>query len=392
MLKRSLSLLLCAVMFAGTLAFAGCGKKPFTTTASEEDIAKLNSLYAGKTAFFGEMHDHSDSGGRSDGKVALKDWPTQVMQPKDIDFAVIVDHRQSLHMRLPEWDSTKFVGGTEPASYMTDEHVKSDSVHYNVILDDPDKQDALFQSLPEYKYGPDSKVPNLNTIRYPDISIERLREVAAKTLEMGGFFVHVHPLFLSYMQSDIVTDYWMGDYTGFEIYTAGSKNYLPSWPSNQKAYKTWVELLNLGKKLYATCGSDSHRESNVNTLSTFYAESTDSKILLNLMRAGNFTAGPVGIRMAVGDTCTGGETDFTGKRLVVSVGDFHSQAYQADHQYRLNVYNEKGLVFSQDLTGTDTVYYAIDTTNCEYYRAEVYDVTGDYAFSVGNPIWNTKSN
>ena len=390
MLRKCLSVLLCAVMLAGTVAFAGCGKKPLVTTASEEDIAKLDSLYAGKTAFFGEMHDHSDSGGRSDGKTPLKNWPTLVFLTKDIDFAVIADHKQSQHMRLPEWDKTRYVGATEAASTLSDSHLTQNSVHYNLIVNDPDKLDALVASFPEYNAHPDTENPGQQTFNYPTISIEKLREIAAKTLEVGGFFVHVHPMFPSYMKSDVATDYWMGDYTGFEIYTSSRLNYLPSRPENKAAYDMWVELLNLGKKLYATCGSDSHRTSQVNSLSTFYAESTDSDVLVNLMRAGNFTAGPVGIRMAVGDTCTGGETDFTGKRLVVSVGDFHQKAYIANHQYRLNVYNEKGLVFSQDLTGTDTVYYAIDTTNCEYYRAEVYDVTGGYAFSVGNPIWNTK--
>ena len=358
----------------------------------DADVAGLDSLYAGKTAYYGEMHDHSNSGGRSDGKELLSIWPTEIMPEVGMDFAVIVDHKQSEHMRLPEWDNQKFVGGTEAGVVLTDEHLIQRAMHYNLIMGDPDKQDALIQFFPAYKFRPDPDHPGINTFSYGQRTIEALREIAAKTREMGGFFVHAHPLFPSFMRTEEKTDYWMGDYTGFEIYTSSYRDFLPSLEYCKAAYDIWVDLLNMGKKFYATCGSDSHRRSNSRSLATFYAKSTDSKVLLELMRSGNFTAGPIGIRMAVGDTCMGGETDFAGKRLVVSAGDFHTKVYEADHSYRLNVYNEKGLVLSRELTGTDTVYCAIETENCMYYRAEVYDVTGDYAVSVGNPVWNIKNN
>ena len=84
----------------------------------------------------------------------------------------------------------------------------------------------------------------------------------------------------------------------------------------------------------------------------------------------------------------GSHTDFTGKRLVVSVDDFQSQEYHADHQYRLDVYNEEGLVFSEEFDASQAAYFAIDARDCMYYRAEVYDVTEDYIVALGNPIWN----
>ena len=28
--------------------------------------------------------------------------------------------------------------------------------------------------------------------------------------------------------------------------------------------------------------------------------------------------------------------------------------------------------------------------DCQYYRANIHDVTDDYIFAVGNPIWNKK--
>ena len=182
----------------------------------------------------------------------------------------------------------------------------------------------------------------------------------------------------------------MGDYTGFEVYTGTSHSFTMAYERNMDAYNMWVKLLNLGKIVFATCGSDNHRYSDVNTLSVIYATERKADAWLEKIRAGNFTAGPVGIRMAIGDTCTGGQTDFAGKRLVIGVDDFHPQAVKADHQYRIDVYNENGLVFSQEFNNKEKAYFAIDTEECKYYRAVVYDVTEDYIYAVGNPIWNKK--
>ena len=87
---------------------------------------------------------------------------------------------------------------------------------------------------------------------------------------------------------------------------------------------------------------------------------------------------------------TGGQTDFTGKRLVICVDEFHPQAIKEDHQYRLDVYNENGLVFSEEFDSAEAAYFAIEAEDCKYYRADVYDVTEGYIFAVGNPIWNEK--
>ena len=92
--------------------------------------------------------------------------------------------------------------------------------------------------------------------------------------------------------------------------------------------------------------------------------------------------------MAVGDTCTGGETAFSDKRRVVSVGDFHSQMPKGE--YEIVVHNEKGEVFREKLDTTKTQYFAIDAEACQYYRAEVYSITEEKIVAVGNPIWNTE--
>ena len=395
-MKKRLSLILVMLLL---LSMCACGRKndaaptepKRNTTATEADIATLDALYKDQEAYHGDMHNHSNSGGRSDGKVPLINWPELVMQPKDMDFAAIVDHKQTSHMRGDDWDDTLYLGGSELGTTMLDEHLTQGGMHYNMIFTDPDKMEELLLENEEFNLHEDTeRNPGFNTFKYAKFEISRFREIVTQIREKGGFFVMVHPLYDSYLKSSETLDYWMGDYTGFEVYTGTSKGYTMAYERNMDAYNMWIKMLNLGKIVFATCGSDNHRYSDVNTFSTIYAAERKADAWLNQIRVGNFTAGPVGIRMAMGDTCTGGQTDFTGKRLVISVADWHSQARKQDHIYRLEVYDENGKIFEQELTGTDPQYFAIDAADCKYYRAIVYDVTEEYIFAVGNPIWNKK--
>ena len=392
-MKKVISLTLVVLT---VLSLYACGKEEaqepkFDATATEADIALLESFYEGRQAYFGDMHNHSDSGGRSDGHVKLADWPTQVMDPLQMDFAVIVDHKQSEHMRLPEWDDTRFVGGSEAGTEIVNPLMEQGNMHYNMIFTDPDKLDEYVKSNPEYNYRLDlERDTGWYCFSYPTFAPDRFRERMQQIFDLGGFYVQVHPLFSSYIKSEDPLDYWYGDYTGFEIFTSGSKNYTTDHEAMIKAKNTWVAMLDLGKIVFATCGSDDHRDSSAVSLSALYSSEKHADAYIELMRKGDFTAGPVGIRMAMGDVCTGGQTDFEGKRLVISVADWHPQAIQADSRYRLDIYNDKGLVGSVDLNGTEPAYFAIDAEDCRYYRVEVWDVTNNYWHAVGNPIWNTK--
>lgn len=409
-MKRILTFTLAMLMLLGLCACSkeeAPAKKPaepkFEAAATDADIAVLDGLYAGRKAYFGDMHNHSDSYGRSDGHVKLADWPTEVMEPIQMDFAVLVDHKQSEHMRLPEWDDTLFVGGSEAGTTIEGPQYEQGNMHYNMIFTDPDKLDQYVKSHSEYNYRVDresefaDRHPALKDGRtewycfsYPTFAPERFRERMAEIYALGGFYVQVHPLFNNYIKSEDPLGYWYADYSGFEVYTSGSKDYTPAHEAMIKAKATWVAMLDAGKIVFATSGSDDHRNSSAASLSALYSAEKHGDAYLQMMRKGDFTAGPVGIRMAMGDVCTGGQTDFEGKRLVISVADWHPQARQEESQYRLDIYNEKGLVGSIDLNGTDPVYFALDAEDCRYYRAEVWDVTNDYWFAVGNPIWNSK--
>ena len=376
--------------------FVACGKAkdatPTTepklnTTATDADILQLEELYKDRVAYHGEMHDHSDSGGRSDGHTELKLWTSVVLPEVDADFAVIADHKQTSHMRLPEWKAELYVGATELATTILDEHLKKGSMHYNIIHTDPDKIEEILATYPEFKLREDvEENPGYNTFAYAKFSGEDFRKVVQTITDKGGFFVQVHPCGASYDKGDNPLDFWYGDYTGFEVLAGWYYKDLKD-ERNIKAYNMWVGMLNLGKKVYACAGSDSHRKSLASSLTTIYSSQKHAAGYLERMRAGDFTAGPVGIRMSVGDTCTGGETAFSGKRLVVSVGDFHSQMPKGE--YEVVVYNENGEIFREKLDTTQVQYFAIDTEACLYYRADVYSVTEGKIVAVGNPIFNT---
>lgn len=392
-MKKLFAILLIIVMLLGLCACGATTAPEQTTepkmdvTATDADIAKLDGLYTDRQAYHGELHDHADTGGWSDGNNTLEEWKAEMAYVKDMDFAVIADHKQVLHMYLDEWDDTLFIGGTEAGTSIGGTSATQNAVHYNMLFADPQSFEATLVAFPtKYQYYC-TETNHSNRYYYANFSYEEFCQVAQKVLDNGGFFTHVHPKGDSYMISDNPEDYVFADYMGLEVLCGWYGNM--SAQNNQEAYQLWTDLLALGRRIYATSGSDSHRLSNTVSLATIYSHEKNARAYLDYVRAGNFTAGPAGIRMAIGDTQMGGECSFEGQRLVVSVGDFHSKASNPEHTYRVDLYDDQGLVFSQELTGGDTQYFAIDAdASAKFYRAEVYDVTEGYQFALGNPIWN----
>ena len=214
--------------------------------ATQKDADLLKSLYAGRKPYFGELHDHADTGGTSDGKLPLEGWK-KALKELEMDFATIVDHKQVRHMYLPEWDSSIFIGGTEPGTKIMDDQIENSIIHYNMLFARPEQLEALLEAFPEFKFegGPEGH------FGYPGFTRARFTELVNKVTELGGFFVHPHPT--SKMKSDNPLDYWFRDETGLEVlYTfyqaPGSER---CWQN----FRLWKDLLALGKKVYATAGS-----------------------------------------------------------------------------------------------------------------------------------------
>lgn len=388
-MKRGFLILLAVSL---TLALSACGNSDAVETtampdykASQTDIDALESLYAGRTPFYGEMHDHSNSGGRSDGRIALSVWKN-TMQGLGMDFATIVDHKQVRHMVLPEWDETMFIGGTEAATWVTDLPLEKNSFHYNMIFTDPN---ALLEVLQAHDFGFTGTMLEGEFPTYPHFSRAQLEALVQTVREKGGMFVHVHPKHEGYLTSDNPLDYWYGDWTGIEVVNTYRSD--RNGPNTQNNYQLWVDLLALGKKVWATSGNDEHSMPVDKALCAVYAEERLATSYFSHIRVGDFTCGPVGIRMCVGDTVTGNECDFTGKRLVLSVGDFHSSVANPYHTYKVDLIDDTGIVFSQEISCEQTAYFALDAEDVKFYRVEVWDLNTHSRIAIGNPIWNTNA-
>ena len=398
-MKKILSLIL---VFATILCLCACGSQPLlggdsadaqkiSYDATDADIAYLEELYSGRTAYHGELHDHSDSGGRSDGKQTLSIWKS-LMIGLEIDFATIVDHKQVRHMYLDEWDTSMFIGGTEAATWIQNPYsvttVDGNQMHYNMIFATPEPLLEIFEEFPEFNFtGGDPLEAEFPY--YPHFTRERLMELVKAVQEKGGFFAHVHPKHSSYMDSDNPLDYWYGDETGLEVINTGRSD--RNGPNTQNNYKLWRNLLTMGKKVWATAGNDEHNTPSDKGLSTIYATEKAAQAYVDRLRVGDFAACPVGVRMCIGDSLMGSTTDsFIGKRVVISVGDFHKSVYDEKHTYRIDVYGNEDVIFSKEISCAETSYIAFDAGDCRFYRAEIYDVTKNSRIAIGNPIWSAE--
>lgn len=367
--------------------------KPTELPATEQDAQSLEALFTGTTAYHGELHNHAKTGGRSDGNYTLEEWVAH-MEEKRIDFATIVDHRQSIHMYLDAWDDACFIGGSEPAvPALQESNATQKSLHYNMVFADAAKFEEHLQNIPEFKYTP-AEDGNGGFYSYVSFSVSRMKEMVQSVLDHGGFFVHVHPLFDSYLISEDPLDYWFGDKTGFEIATTEGGSNTMAQKDCVEAYEVWNELLRLNKRVFATIGDDNHKLSDLSSMTTIYASEKTAQTFLDHAREGDMTAGPVGIRMSMGDTITGGIADFEGGRLVLAVGDIHEGFYneeeRAGHTYGIELYDDGGILFATEIDPTQTTYFAIDTDASRmYYRAVVVDLTTGARIAVGNPIFNS---
>ncbi len=341
------------------------------------NFEKLSSLYEGCSVYHGEMHDHSNSGGTSDGKRTLAYW-VERMQALEMDFAAILDHRQIRHMYQPEWEDGLFVAGTEPGTSIVDSNATVKDMHYLILV--PHREDVakILEAFPEYEFTGGIE----GHFIYPTFTRERFCELIDTIKAHGGFFVHPHPTLI--MQADDPCEYWFRDETGIEVFYRHMNSEFTA-----KNYQLWTDLLKAGKRVWACAACDEHCEPSLGALTTIYAEEKSSASYLSHLRRGDFTCGPVGIRMCVGETVTGCKCSFEDQELIVVVGDFHSSVRYDEHQYRIDIIAEEKVVCSQAVSCFETATITLPAADVHYYRAEVIDETQNLRIAIGNPIWNT---
>lgn len=345
------------------------------------DVDHLNQCYENRRPYYGQLHDHSASGGRSDGHCTLTEWK-EGLAALSMDFATIVDHRQVRHMYLPEWDKSIFIGGTEPGTVIRDSKAQEGVLHYNMIFAEPGPLEELLEEFTEYEFTGGWE----GTFRYSRFNTDRFGELIDAIREKGGFFVHPHPKQL--MVSEDPLDYWFRDETGLEVFYTFHEEL--GGKQTQDNYQLWTDLLALGKRVWATAGNDEHRAPSVKAMTTIFSPEKHSRGYIACLRKGDFVCGGVGIRMCIGDTTMGGKCAFAGQRLVFSVGDFHKSLVKPGHTYRAELIDDTGVIFSSPIDPGETAYFAMDADSSRrFYRVEVFDTTEDLRIAIGNPIWNT---
>ena len=343
---------------------------------SQKEKETLEELYRGRSVFHGELHDHSASGGTSDGSCPLSEWPDK-LRALNMDFAAILDHRQVRHMYEPAWEDGLFIPGTEPGTSITDSKAENRSMHYNILLPERDELAKLLEEFPEYEFTGGIE----GHFVYPRFTTERFGELIDAVKAHGGFFVHPHPK--QVMQSADPTDYWFRDSTGIEVFYIGMDT-----EETRANYRLYTDLLAAGKRIYATAGCDLHAEPHDTALTTLYAEAHSAKAYLPHLAAGDFTAGAAGIRMCVGETRMGGTCAFEGQKLVAAIGDFHGSVLLQGHGFRADVIDENGVVTSIPVDPEGMTWLSLDAEGHAFLRVEVFDTARELRIAVGNPVWN----
>ena len=234
---------------------------------------------------------------------------------------------------------------------------------------------------------------------YLDTTPESFLEIINSTLDKGGYFVIPHPLQTDPEQIEITDpefdplDYYHRDFIGYEVLYAYYNNEEKQGKVYDDNYYLYTQLLALDKRVYVSAASDRHGLPTNYGLSTVYSDQALDTSYIEQLRQGNYTAGPVGVRMILGDTRMGGTGTFEGQRLVISVGDFHKDFQKADHTYRVDVHTDAGVVYSQTVDPTQTTYIALDVdASAKFYRVEIHDEQLSQYYTLlamGNPIWNS---
>ena len=410
-MKKLICLLLSLVLVLGLFACSGNGsegngsegngegtgneggnKTPAADyTATEEEKAALEKLYEGLQVHHGQLHDHSQSGRRSDGKATLQEWKDN-MPSVGMEYAALLDHRQTDHMYHEDWSHELFISGTEAMTYISDRDAKYNKYHYNMIFNDvKDMEAVLSNHMRTYMFVD-------GVFDYNPMSSTEFTQIIQEVLASGGYFVIPHPYTTAidsapeghegYWYSEDPLEYYFCDGIGYEVFYHISDNEKARDELTALHYELYTGLLAAGKKVYASAGSDVHGLPTDRGLSTVYSSQKLDTAYIEQLRKGNYTAGPVGVRMSIGETTMGGTGDFNGKRIVVSVGDFHKN--YAGGKYQLKLFSDKGEVATVDLASTDTAYFAFDADeSAKFYRVEIHDTTREYTLlAMGNPIWN----
>lgn len=347
------------------------------------DFSELDAYYEGCRAYYGDQHVHTKCGGTSDGQTPMSEWVAK-MDELGLDFAIVVDHRQMRGYFLPEWSEERFVMGTEPGSSITNpsgKHCIRSAFHYNMVFPHKYALAMVLANFPEFNFKGDELTGKFG---YPNFTKERMYELCAYLRSIGGMLVHAHPKLL--MGSDDPLDYYFGEHSYLEVIVSYYSSH-----ASVRSYDTWVEILNQGKHMFASGGSDTHSAVTNVCPSTFYTTERHHTRFVERMYNGDYAVGGVGVKMFIDGHPMGSEIAYKdGMKLTLRVGDFYHATFQENTAYELEIITDKGVAYSSIFNGKLPQEISLEVQKRNYYRVVVKDVNHRYRVCVSNPIWLDK--
>lgn len=345
---------------------------------SEEALRWLDCLYSDRSARFGDMHVHTNSGGKSDGKTPLAEFVRQI-KALGLDFAAVVDHKQIRHALLPEWDDELLICGTEPGARIVEEGraKRSQVLHYTLIFRRPTDFYRLMEAFPEYNYtgGTDGYCG------YPSFTPERFREVIDFVYHLGGTVAHAHPK--QQMASDDPLHYYFGDRMPLETVLGHAEAY-----STVQNVRLWETLLKMGKRVHTRGDSDTHQQAKNCAITTAYTLHRRACEVLDAVRSGDCTAGCIGIQTAIDCVRMGSHLPWhEGQKLAIRVKDYYRPGMKENTVYCLKVFTDRGLAYASEFDGTQPQVLVLPVEKRAYYRVEVTNESDGAYVAVSNPIW-----
>ena len=340
------------------------------------DFSVLDNLYAGRKAYYGDYHVHSNSGGTSDGKTTPEEW-LQAMKELKMDFVGLMDHRQVRHQYLDCFDPELFLYGSEPAGLWNEPNLV---FHYLMIFQDRGGLERVLEKFPDVFQFEGGVEGHFSYIR---VDRDRFMEMKDAVLAEGGAFVHPHPK--QCMESDRLDDFDFGDGTAMEIvYTITYPEQLN--PHTQDNYRLWMDMLAAGKKMVNTSTSDAHGGPTNSGVNTVYSAEKKGSAYVKKLREGDLNSGYVGIKMTLSGHPVGATADYVpGMQLQIKIDDAHPLLFDPDEPHRVDVITDQGLAYSAPLTKNFAL--ALQAQPRKFYRVEVIREKDGSPAAIGNPIW-----
>ena len=344
--------------------------------AVESDFAALDALYAGRKAYYGDFHAHSNSGGTSDGHTAPEEW-LKAMKELHMDFIGLMDHRQVRHMYLDSFDPEYFLYGTEPAGLWNDPQL---DCHYLMIFQERGALERVLQAFPaefEFEGGVEGH------FKYIRMDRSRFDAIRDAVLREGGAFVNAHPM--QQIKSDDLRDFDFGPGTALEtIYACAYPELLN--PHTIENYRLWLDMLASGRKMINTSTADDHGAPTNAGVNTVYSAEKNGPAYVRQLIKGDLNAGFVGIKMCIDEHPVGSTAAYReGMTLQVKVDDVHPLLFDPAEKWRVDIHTDEGLAYSAPLKQHFAA--AIPVKRRKFYRAEVIRERDGAPAAIGNPIW-----